>query len=191
MCRVVGYETQPVPVLAKLPHGLRRTSDRNPGDLKNPVDVQQNGGHGRRVYSGDQDGGAPRFGDRAALLALARPRRPARSEERDAGGSDLRSGGFLGAHAGPEGARGSESRPRPPIHRPGRGPPVAESRGCDRAARGGAQGRTEGRAPTPTDPPDGSVARAAPRAEAPPQHDETAAPAPRITPRATRRWRPW
>jgi hypothetical protein len=46
---VVGDETQPVTVLAQLPHGLRSAGDRRAGDVENAVDVQENACHGRRV----------------------------------------------------------------------------------------------------------------------------------------------
>ena len=88
--RVVRDETQPVARLAQLLDRVRRPRDRFPRDLKDALDVQQNGRHGRRVYSGHALGEHPPVGDRAALLALERTGRPARPEDRVAGGSGVR-----------------------------------------------------------------------------------------------------
>ena len=59
-----------------------RAGDRLARDVEHPVDVEQNGCHGRRVYSRDAVGHPPARRDRASLLALERPGRPARAEDR-------------------------------------------------------------------------------------------------------------
>src|SRR5687767_8960710 len=104
---VVRHEAQAVTVLTQLPDGLGATSDRLAGDMENSVDVEQNGRHRRRVYSGHPDSDDPRFGDRTALLAVERIGRPTCAEDRDARRGELRRRGFDGAHGNPEGARGT------------------------------------------------------------------------------------
>ena len=134
--RVVGDEAEPVPVGAQPRDRLRRARDRLARDVEDAVDVEQNA----RPWSGEsirvtRSVSMPARRDRAALLALERPGRPARAEDRDARRGDLRRRGLVGADRGAEAARGREGGPVAPRGRPGRAQPVAQPRARDRAAR--------------------------------------------------------
>ena len=88
--RAVRDEADPVPVGTKPPNGVAPAGDRFARNVEDSVDVQQNCGHGRRVYSRDPFGRSPAGRGAAPLLAFERARRTARAEVRDSRRSGLR-----------------------------------------------------------------------------------------------------
>ncbi len=64
--------------------GPRRAVDRAAGDVQHALHVDQNRGHGARVYSRDPIRRHSALRDRAALLAVERAGRPARADARRA-----------------------------------------------------------------------------------------------------------
>src|SRR5262245_8995599 len=164
-----------MPVLAQPPHSLADSVDRAARDVEDTVDVQENGGHGARVYSRHALGLHPALGDRPALLPVEWSGRPARAEERNAGRSDLRRRGLVGAHVTPEAAGRPESGLAASRSRAGRAEPDKKPGARDRAIGRATRGRAQSRAAASRDEAEQSRRRETPRAEAPPLRDEALA----------------
>ncbi len=126
--------------------------------MQHTVHVEQNRGHGRRVYS---------VGTAVPLLTVERAGRPACAEELDAGRGDLRRRGLGRAQRGRAAPGAREARPDGACDLPGRALAAAQSRARDRADR--RAGRRGGEAPAeaPADEAVGCRARAQARGEAP------------------------
>src|SRR5262249_53241774 len=131
--RVVGDEANAMPGFAQVLDGLRGTRNGAPRDLEHAFDVQQNGGHGRRVYSRHALGERPPVRDRAPFLALERTGRPARAEDGIEGRGDLRRRSLDGAHGPAEEPGDRARRAGAARRRAGRAEPVAEPRARYRA----------------------------------------------------------
>ena len=148
-----------------------------PRDVQDTVDVQENRRHPHRVYSGARRGSrSPSSEIELALLALERPRRAARPEDRDP-----RRGGLRRRRLGDPVPRRRKRRLAPegracrPRGRPGRAQPVRATA----SSRSSASPRRSGRAcsverkrrPTTAD---GRGPGAPPREEEAPRNDEEA-----------------
>src|SRR5262245_2857182 len=190
--RVIGDKAQAVAGLAQILDRLRGTWNSAPRDLEHALDVQQNGRHGRRVYSGDALGEPPPVGDRAAVLALERTGRPARSEDRIESRGGLRRRDVERTHGATEEPGDRARRAGSARSRAGRAEPVAEPGAGRRAAGRAAPSRAPRRAAPEADEADRGLAGTAAGAEAPPRRGQaTTARALRKLPRRARRaWPP-
>src|SRR5205085_5431898 len=146
---VVRDETQAVPVTPQLFHRLRAAGDGLARDVEDPVEVEENGGHRRRLYPRHALGRDSARRDRAAFLALERARRTACAEDRNAGRSTLRHRGFVGPVTGAKAAGPEQGRARHQSGGTGRAKsgekPWAGGRAADRAAPGGTAGAAKAR----------------------------------------------
>src|SRR5262245_62138718 len=121
-------------------------------------------------------GDDPPVGDRPALLTVERPGRPARAEDGDPGGGDLRRRALGGADAAPEAAGRAEGGTGAPRSRSGRAEPDAKPGARDRAIGGGARRGAQSRAAGRSDQAEQGSRPKKARAEAPPKRGQAAPP---------------
>src|SRR5262249_25554539 len=140
--------------------------------MEDTVDVEQNRGHGRRVYSRDEIGRSAAERDRAPLFAVKRSGRAARPEIGDPGGGSLRRRSVHCLEREPEATCRRPGGPDVARGRPGRTQPAAEPGARCRATRRTAPARTEGRAGSRRHEAARYVTRAPTRAETPARRDE-------------------
>src|SRR5262249_26999589 len=132
------------------------SGDRRARNVQDAVDVQENGGHGQRVYS---------LRSRVPLLAARGSGRPARAEDLDARRGPVRRRGLGGPHSGGAGTRPTVARPGRACGRARRAGPASGPAARDPSGPGAGAGSGPSAARPAADEADGCRQRAPARRE--------------------------